>query len=228
MRTTTIASTLVVTLLQVLQLAWSLSSIQTKTYKYFAFGSNMDPATMESLRNLRPLSAQAGVLMDYKLVFNIPGIPLVEPSAASVRRQTNNVVHGVIYELTDADFARVGQSEGVPFSYQWEQCRVIPYVGDKGRAGEMTLTENVTTSVTCYTLVAASDRARRIEHIPPSPSYLRILQDAAAYWKMDRSYQIALAKVVAAENLLLGEGLSGRLLDVAKCINPSTASASRR
>jgi hypothetical protein len=194
--------------------AWSFS--------YFAYGSNMDPSTMESLRNLRPLSAQAGVLVDYKLLFNMPGMPLLEPSAASIRKEPGYVVHGVIYELSDADFATVGRTEGVPFAYQWEQCQVIPYVGDSLRAGETALTAaNVTEAVSCYALVATNGRAQRIDHIPPSSSYLRILQDGAAYWKMDRSYQIELTKVRTAQNLLIRDGLSGKLLCAAKLINPS-------
>ncbi|GKY90841.1 hypothetical protein MPSEU_000056900 [Mayamaea pseudoterrestris] len=216
-----------------LQKTWSFSAgsspVAPSSYHYFAFGSNMNVATMESLRNLRPISAQAGVLADYELVFDIPGIPLVEPSAASVRKQTGSVVHGVIYELTDADFARVGRTEGVPLSYQWQQCLVVPYVGDNHRAGEETLkaaTANAADSLlSCYTLVAnpkSQRRTRRVDHIPPSPSYLRILQDAAAYWQMDRSYQIGLGKIRTADKLLICDGVSGKLLHAAKLVNPST------
>ena len=167
--------------------------------------------------------------MDYKLVFDIPGMPLVEPSAASVRKLEGSIVHGVVYELTDADFAIVGNTEGVPFAYQWQACQVIPYIGDNQRAGQDVLEKkgglDDDASLSCYTLVAGKRGGRdndtkQLDHIPPSPSYLKILQDGAAYWKMDRSYQTRLGKIRVADNLLVKGGLSGSLLFLAKLMNP--------
>lgn len=199
----------------------SSNSADPLTYRYFAYGSNMDPATMQSLRRIQPLSAQAGVLLDYQLRFNVPGVPLLEPSAASVRRHPGQLVHGVIYELYDADLAQVGRTEGVPWTYQWQECQVIPYMGDNYQAGATTVARGEVAPVTCYTLVL-SDRngARRPEHIPPSSSYLRILKNAASNWRMDRSYRLSLAKVKTASRLLVKEGLSGKLLAASKLLNP--------
>ena len=59
----------------------------TITYQYFAFGSNVVLETMESLRGLRPLDATAAVLPDYKLRFNIPGVPRIEPGGGLERAQ---------------------------------------------------------------------------------------------------------------------------------------------
>lgn len=118
--------------------AYSLSSPKPSTdpvLQYFAIGSNMVPATMTSLRRLSPVSATAAVLPGYALAFDIPGGSFIEPSAASVVPNQNELVHGVLYELTETDFYKLGQSEGVPWVYTWEQCRVIPYQGDGDSAG---------------------------------------------------------------------------------------------
>jgi hypothetical protein len=112
----------------------------------------MVPETMQNLRDITPLSSTAGILRDYTLRFNVGGIPWVEPSAAAVERCAAARVHGVLYELTEDDFARVGRTEGVPFAYRWQICEVYPYVGDSTNAGETALQTG--TSVSAYTLVA--------------------------------------------------------------------------
>ena len=144
------------------------------TLHYFAFGSNMLPSTMTSLRNLEPLNASAAVLLDHRLTFDVPGNPLLEPSAASVRPCTttrnsettdyqktttnsydnNTVVHGVVYELSLTDFAKVSLSEGVPFAYQWHKCHVVPYRGDNKEAGQQAVVDNMSheDSIQAYTL----------------------------------------------------------------------------
>lgn len=60
------------------------TSTTTKTYNYFAFGSNMAISTMTKLRNINPISSMAAILPNHTLRFNIPGIPYIEPSYASV------------------------------------------------------------------------------------------------------------------------------------------------
>jgi|UPI000581A005 hypothetical protein len=194
---------------------------QPATQKYFAFGSNMLPATMKSLRNIEPCNATAAILPGFQLRFDVPGSPLLEPSAASVRRTFNphDVVHGVVYELTESDFDRVGRTEGVPFAYQWETCLVYPYVGDGECAGNNAV--GVVAPIEAQTLISGkTSSSRGTIHIPTSPSYLRILRQGAAYWSMDRSYQISLSKITTANNLLVPDGLSGTLLQIAKCVNP--------
>jgi hypothetical protein len=200
-----------------------LQSIPQPTYNYFAFGSNLDPATMRSLRNLNPIGASAAVLLDYALRFDVPGNPLLEPSAASVQPCPGAVVHGVVYQLTDADFARVGSSEGVPFAYRWKSCRVVTYVGDGECAGAAALRATGTNYLDAYTLCKhtnANVQTKQQQFIPPSASYLKIIRDGARYWKLDRSYQDELSQAVVAQNLLVKDGLSGTLLAFAKLLNP--------
>ena len=65
----------------------SMNNAQTpkqKTFNYFAYGSNMFSSTMIELRQLQPISSTAAVLPGYRLRFNVPGLPGIEPSWASV------------------------------------------------------------------------------------------------------------------------------------------------
>jgi hypothetical protein len=195
----------------------SASRTVPKTYNYFAIGSNMLPATMTALRGIQPLNASAGILPDYQLAFNIAGSPRIEPSAASARPAVGDCLHGVLYELSEADFATVGSTEGIPFVYRWEPCRVIPYVGNQESAGQEAMLaqkEEETSSVLAYTLT--STRPNTPTFIPTSPSYLRILQQGAAYWNMDRAYQNQLSETPMAKNLIFQDGLSGSLLEAAE------------
>jgi hypothetical protein len=223
-----------ITLILGLILPWALSlSVPTsapkttKTYNYFAIGSNMLPATMLKLRGIRPLNASAAILPDYELAFNIAGNPRVEPSAASIRPAVGDCLHGVLYELSESDFARVGSTEGVPFVYRWEPCQVIPYVGDEESAGQQAMSaqeegdgegdEEESERPACVLAYAlTSTRPNTPKFIPTSPSYLRILQQGAAYWKMDRAYQTKLSEVTMATNLMPKDGLSGSLLEAAE------------
>jgi hypothetical protein len=187
------------------------------TYNYFAFGSNLVPETMTALRNLDPISSTAAVLPDYKLRFNIAGLPLVEPSAAAVEKCNGEVVHGVVYTLTEDDFARVGSTEGVPFAYRWQSCDVYPYIGDGDKAGyEAVLAANDKEPMVAYTLVSGSSSTSRDTDIPPSKSYRDILIDGARFWKMDADYVQSLESTPYARNLLIPDGLSGATLRIAE------------
>jgi AIG2-like family len=193
--------------------------LSLSTYHYFAFGSNMVPETMTNLRDISPISSTAGVLRDYKLRFSVAGIPWVEPSAAAVERCAAASVHGVLYELTEHDFARVGSTEGVPFGYRWQACEVYPYVGDGTNAGEASLQTGA--SVSAYTLVAGSPTK---SDIPPSKSYRDLLVEGAKLWKLDMAYVVQLENTATAKNLLIPEGLAKITLQVAafrKQLNPN-------
>lgn len=215
----------------------STNALQQQKFQYFAYGSNMLPGTMASLRNVRPYQACAAVLPNYRLVFNIALNPLLEPSAACIEACSNSrdsnsntddienrcVVQGVLYELSDLDFARVGMTEAVPLVYRWQEISAYPYVGDGENAGRRALEQASSNldSVKAYTLVKTKflHGEPREEHIPPSSSYLKILQQGAAYWNMDRLYQVELSKIKTAKFLLVKDGLAGKLLQAAELFN---------
>jgi len=95
-----------------LLLSWlvSCAALSPQKYNYFAIGSNMQPATMEALRGIHKYNATPAVLLDYQLAFNVPGIPFVEPSAASAYPSPGASLHGVLYTLSATDFARFGST----------------------------------------------------------------------------------------------------------------------
>ena len=74
---------------------------------YFAFGANMASEVLVTRRRLRPLWSAAAVLPGHRLVFDVPGLPLVEPSFASVTRDPEARVHGVAWALPPADLRRL-------------------------------------------------------------------------------------------------------------------------
>lgn len=141
----------------------SMNNAQTpkqKTFNYFAYGSNMLSSTMIDLRQLQPISSTAAVLPGYRLRFNVPGLPGIEPSWASVEpvpyddderccdEQPIELVHGVMHTLTAQDFATVCRTEGVPFSYLLQKCPLVPYIGDGKAAGQCKWESSVVASST--------------------------------------------------------------------------------
>ena len=171
------------------------------TFNYFAYGSNVYAPTMTDLRNIQCVQSTAAILDGYKLRFNIPGIPAVEPSWACVEpsnKSNNNnnnkdVVHGVMYTLTPQDFARISMSEGVPFGYQWKVVDVVPYQGDGNSAGRQALesaksrsTAVPSSATKAYTLVTNNPFLRR--DIPPSKAYRDLLIKGAKDFQMDQDY----------------------------------------
>lgn len=185
------------------------------TYNYFAYGSNMASSTMINLRKLSPLASSAAILPAHTLRFNIPGAPLVEPSSASVEPidsmdkvmdvdtiiERETLVHGVLYKLTEEDFASVCRTEGVPFAYSLHRCRVIPYSGDGQRAGERKLDEvNMFSNewgVPAFSLRAATKKWRRGKDIPPSQSYINVMIRGAKEFALDASYLEKLQQIEA-------------------------------
>lgn len=78
---------------------------------YFAFGANMSSRAL-SMRRVQPLRREAAALADYRLTFGERGLPLLEPAFASIEAAPGEVVHGVLMELTGADFDRIDATEG--------------------------------------------------------------------------------------------------------------------
>jgi len=190
-----------------------------KTYRYFCYGSNVLPDTMTKLRGIKPLDGTAAVLPGYQLRFDGSEGSRFEPSAAFVLETKNpqDRVHGVLYTLTPQDFATVGSTEGVPFGYRWKRCQVIPYVGVDGEdIGNECLDLRKTGEVKAIDAITLiSPKSTIQKDIPPSSSYLGIIQDGAKFWKLDASYQAMLASIPTAQNLIIPGGLSGPLLRLA-------------
>lgn len=196
-------------------------------------------STMVDLRQVHPIASTAAILPGYRLRFNVPGLPGIEPSWASVEpalpfpssSTTNEIdndclVHGVMHTLTAADFATICRTEGVPFSYALQKCRVIPYIGDGRDAGQCAWKEHALSSkiitttvsnfewdVSAYTLVAGPmvSLRQRKEDIPPSRSYMNVLQRGAKDFLLDESYQRTL-ELIPVGKTWIGDGLAEGML----------------
>lgn len=196
----------------------------TYTYNYFAFGSNVAQSTMVNLRNLQPIAYTPAMLTDHRLAFNIPGISYIEPSSASVEPITkiaygddeNCVVHGILYKLTQDDFATVCSTEGVPFTYALHRCHVIPYEADGMNAGQRVLESQNFKTIPAYTLRAAPQKWRESPDIPPSQSYKNVILRGAKESRLDSSYIKRLEEVECDRR---ASGFSEEILSVAEMIN---------
>ena len=191
----------------------------TVAYHYFCYGSNVLPSTMTKLRGIIPLDGTAAVLPGYQLRFDGSQSSRLEPSAAFVLEtgREQDRVHGVMYTLTPQDFATVGYTEGVPFGYRWKRCKVVPYVGIEGQdIGNNLLSLSSTVPIDAVTLI--SPRSVIQKDVPPSSSYLGIIQDGAKFWNLDASYQAKLTSIPTAQDLIIPGGLSGPLLRLAEAL----------
>ena len=211
---------------------------------------------MINLRNITPLASSAAILPGHALRFNIPGVPGVEPSSAAVEPMTEDgrwnggdgsvmnaaeneqpVVHGVLYKLSEADFATICGTEGVPFAYTLHRCRVIPYEGNGKSAGKDALRRAMASDteagennsnikanekptknswgVSAFTLRAARKEWRQGEDIPPSKSYLNVLIRGAKEFALDGSYLKKLENIQVGKTWI-GNGLAEEMLRMAE------------
>jgi hypothetical protein len=192
---------------------------------------------MTKLRKINPISSTAAILPNHTLRFNIPGIPYIEPSYASVEptssssQETN--VHGVLYVLTPKDFATICQTEGVPFIYSLHRCLVVPYVGNGKTAGRDKLLQKTTTAnsnaesttaattrdkkiVSAFTLRATSNKNRQVGYnIPPSQLYINVLLRGAIEFQLDEKYYQELENINVSTKIF-GNGISEMMLQIAE------------
>ena len=91
---------------------------------YFAYGSNMSPATFLERRGMKPLETRCAFIDGYRLCFGIPVGP-GERGVANVIAEEAARTHGVAYLLTIPDAERLDRTEGVPHLYQREAVQLL-------------------------------------------------------------------------------------------------------
>ena len=79
---------------------------------YFAYGSNMHPDVFVARRAAVPKARDRARLTGHRLVFDQPGIPLLEPAFANVRVDPTGEVWGVLWKISSTTLARLDQQEG--------------------------------------------------------------------------------------------------------------------
>jgi len=146
--------------------AASVRSASEGSWKYFAFGSNLHTSVLEGRRGIFPLQQSPGYVDDYRLAFNILGVPLIEPSFASVEYCPGEQVHGMVFTLDWEAWSTLCRTEGVPFGYVPEPIEVQLYTGE---------------AVAAWTLRASPmARVPRWRETAPSERYRRLICEGAA------------------------------------------------
>lgn len=80
---------------------------------YFAYGSNMQGATLRGRRRIEPLDVRIGRLAGFELCFDIPVGPGMR-GVANLRLAEAAHVWGVAYLLTEDQHEHLDRTEGVP------------------------------------------------------------------------------------------------------------------
>lgn len=83
---------------------------------YFAYGSNMSPATFVGRRGMAPIESRSAWIDGFRLCFDIPVGP-GERGVANLLADAAARTHGVAHLLTEKDAVRLDRTEGVPFLY---------------------------------------------------------------------------------------------------------------
>ncbi len=138
----------------------------------FAYGSNMHPERRATRAKLSPFELTPAVLREWRLAFNIPGVPLLEPAMASILPARGRTVHGVLLKLSRQDFARLEQSEGGDSFYKQVTLEVEAYDGRR---------------ISARVFKAAP--ALEFPETAPSRRYLTLLRDGARESGLDPEYR---------------------------------------
>ncbi len=88
--------------------------------KYFAYGSNCDPAIMAK-KEVRYTAARPAVLNGYRLLFNKLALRTELPAGigyANINEAPGGVVEGVLYDVAVEDLAKLDASERHPAHYR--------------------------------------------------------------------------------------------------------------
>lgn len=130
---------------------------------YFAYGSNMQPATFSGRRGIVPARAVPARLAGWELVFDKPPLLPIGQGFANVIEAPGSHVLGVAYAITAEDLAHVDLTEGVLIdNYRRVAVRVAP-LADPG------------VELEAFTLASP----RRDPALRPSRRYMALLVEGA-------------------------------------------------
>ena len=174
---------------------------------YFAYGSNVNTKTMKGTRGITPSAAYPAVLPGYELVFNVPGLPFIEPAFASVRRvvtgKTDDApsrfarfateTHGVAYVVTDEQWRTILRTET---SYVREDVTLERFLPASTRV-DGDAPPATPQKIFATTLVFADADVGGVALLP-SARYLGLLREGADEWGLDPSWREYLRAAVQA------------------------------
>jgi hypothetical protein len=152
-----------------------MASVQASSFTpcwYFAYGANMSTRVLER-RGIRPTTSEAARLAGYRLAFDLPGLPFVEPAFASVAVDDASIVYGVLHLVSEFDLARLDDYES---SRYVRRCFDV----EGARSGRVEATFYV--------------NPRPVRGLRPSRRYLGVLLDGAREHHLPDEYVRALGE----------------------------------
>ena len=139
---------------------------------YFAYGSNMQPATLRGRRGIVARQAVPARLTGWRLVFDKPTLLPMGEGMANVVETPGAEVLGVAYAVTADDLAHIDLTEGVLIeNYRRVAVRVTALDPDLGEIEAFTLTSD-----------------RRDASLRPSHRYMGLLIDGAQAHGLPQDY----------------------------------------
>ena len=138
----------------------------------FGFGSNMNVGKVENKKGHKVLDHECGVVKGYKMCFNSPAMPKVEPAFAnSVVGTEEDSIHGVAIKISEEDMDKLDAQEK---SYDKVKVTVEGYSG-----------RNIED---CSMYIKTKGNFLPVEKQNPSSRYLKLLIDGAEEAGLDRAY----------------------------------------
>jgi gamma-glutamylcyclotransferase len=151
---------------------------------YFAYGSNMQSATLRGRRGIAYRRALPGRLEGWRLVLDKPALIPVGGAFANIIPDPTAAVHGVLFEITEDDLAHLDLTEGVLLgNYERVPVTVQP------------LTPPDAEVIVAYTLTSE----RRDPNQLPTQRYMRLLIEGAEEHGLPEEYIARLRSVPAGE-----------------------------
>jgi len=142
------------------------------TIWYFAYGSNMQTATLRGRRGIEPRRAMAARIPGWRLVFDKPPLVPIGESFANLTADPRGEVLGVLYQLGVTDLEHVELTEGVRIgNYDRLEVEARP-LAEPGDA------------VVAVTLASH----RREASLVPSTRYMALLIDGAIEHGLPEAY----------------------------------------
>ncbi len=132
---------------------------------YFAYGSNMQPATFAERRGIVPAQALPARALGWRLVLDKPPLVPIGESFANLIATAGAETFGVVYEITPDDLSHVDLTEGVLIgNYTRVEIAVEPLASSDGPARAFTLVSD-----------------QRAPDLRPSDRYMQLLIEGAKH-----------------------------------------------
>ena len=159
---------------------------------YFAYGSNMDSATLRGRRGIACVRAVAARVAGWRVVFDKPPLAPIGEAFANIVPDPEAVALGVAFDVSEDDLAHIELSEGVLIgNYRRVELAVEPLVACPAPP------------VTATSL--ASDR--RDATLRPSTRYMELLITGALEHGLPAEYVEVLRAVPAREPSAIARAL---------------------